>query len=266
MFDRQPTLETLAPPGKTAVRPGDVVWMCTRLRGCGQFFLLGRLTVGSYFSEGLRRKVTARSGSAERLRAISLMGVYEDIRFDTRYYSDRLILRHGRINPEQFGSPRILTKETAELFNSVWHSGQAVADFKDELAEDILRETGEAGYADPITKEEVEREAVTVVTEWYKGRGWFVLNVERENRGYDLLCSRKNMEEHVEVKGTQGFTRSFFMTANEYRCSQEDRQFVLCVVTRVFSHEPTIYRYVGAQVLTEFKLSVVQYRAVPRGL
>lgn len=265
MFESEPAFEALAPPGKTIIRPGDVVWVCTRLRRSGQFFLLGRLLVGKCLLEGLRRKVMAREGTAEPLRAVSLMDVYGDIRFDTKNYSDHLILRHGRINPEQFGSPRILTDETVELFNDVWCDGQAVEEFDEVLEEDILHAAGEAGYADPITNKEVEREAVSLVTRWYVERGWVVLNVETENRGYDLLCIKEKLEEHVEVKGTQGSTPSFFMTSNEYRCGQEDRLFVLCVVTEIFSQGSHIYRYASAQVFEEFKFTIRQYTAVPRG-
>lgn len=265
MFESGPVFEDLTPPGKTIVRAGDVVWVCTRLRRSGRFFLLGRLLVGKCFREGLRRKVTAREGTAEPLRAVSLMNVYGNIRFDTKNYSDRLILRHGRINPEQFGSPRILTDETAELFDAVWYDGQIVEGFDEALEEDILHAEGEAGYADPITNEAVEAEAVSAVIGWYEERGWDVASVEDENRGYDLICSKGRLEEHVEVKGTQGPTPSFFMSVNEYRCAQEDALFVLCVVTGIFSRESYVHRSAGAQVFEEFEFTVCQYKAVPRG-
>ena len=111
----------------------------------------------------------------------------------------------------------------------------------------------------------VEAEAVSLVTGWYEELGWDVASVEDENRGYDLACSKGRLEEHVEVKGTQGSAPSFFMTVNEYRCAQEDALFVLCVVTGIFSRESYIYRYAGAQVFEEFEFTVRQYKAVPRG-
>ncbi len=168
MFEGQPSFECLAPPGRTVGRPGDVVWVCTRLRGSGRLFLLGRMLVGRCFLEGRRRKVTARDGSAEPLRAVSLTEAYGDIRFDTRDYSDRLILRYGRINPEQFGSPRILTDETTELFNAIWYGGQAVEGFDDAPGEDVFHSEGEVGYAEPVTNDAIEAEAVAG---WYEEQG-----------------------------------------------------------------------------------------------
>jgi len=261
----QTTLEVVTAVGKTIIRPGDVVWVCTRLHKTGELFLLGRMLVGECRREGWRRKVIARSGTAEPLQAINLMDVYQEFRFNSKNYSDRLILRGGRINPEQFGSSRILTDETAELLNSIWYDGQAVEDFEEVLAADILYAAAdEAGYADPITNEEVESEAVSLVTRWYEDHGWTVNNVENENRGYDLVCSKGRLEQHVEVKGTQGSTPSYFMTANEYNCAQEDPLFVLCVITGVFSKKPYIHTYAGAELSDEFEFTCLHYKAVPR--
>lgn len=260
------TLEVVTPVGKTIIRSGDVVWVCTRLHKTGELLLLGRMLVGECPGERWQRKLIASDGTAEPLKAINLMAVYQEIRFDSsNNYSDRLILRGGRINPEQFGSSRRLTDETVELLNSVWYGGQAVEDFEEVLAADVLYAAAdEAGYADPITNEEVESEAVSLVTEWYEYHGWTVDNVERENRGYDLVCSKGRLEEHVEVKGTQGSTPSYFMTANEYNCAQEDPLFVLRVVTGVFSKKPYIHTCAGAELLSKFEFTCLQYKAVPR--
>lgn len=102
------------------------------------------------------------------------------------------------------------------------------------------------------------------MTRWYEDQGWTVTSVENENRGYDLVCSNGSLEEHVEVKGTQGSTPSYFMTANEYTCAQEDPLFVLCVITEVFSKKPYIYTYAGAELFDKFELTCLHYRAVPR--
>lgn len=260
------TLEAMTQVSKTTVCPGDVVWVCTRLHRTGELFLLGRMLVGECRREGWRRKLIASGGTAEPLQAINLMAVYQEIRFDSsKNYSDRLILRGGRINPEQFGSSRILTDETAKLLTSTWYGGQAAQDFQEVLEADILYTAAdEAGYGDPITNEEVESEAVSLVTEWYEYDGWTVDNVERENRGYDLVCSRGGLEQHVEVKGTQGSTPSYFMTSNEYNCAQEDPLFVLCVITGVFSKKPYIHTYAGVELRSKFEFTCLQYKAVPR--
>lgn len=263
MYASRTVLGEMSPVSRTIIRPGDVVWVCTKLQKTGELFLLGRLLVGECRREGLRLKLIARRGTAEPIQAVNLMEVYQELRFNTKNYSDRLILRGGRINPEQFASSRILTDGTVELLNSVWYDGQAVEDFEEVLEEDILYAAAEGlGYADPITNEEVEAEAVSLVTRWYEERGWAVESVEGENRGYDLACFNGRLEEHVEVKGTQGLAQSYFITANEYSCAHEDPLFVLCVITEVFSKQPYIHSYAGAELSERFEFTVVQYKAV----
>jgi Domain of unknown function (DUF3883) len=264
IFDSKETLDEMAPVGGTIVRPGDVEWICTRLRRSGTFLLLGRMVVGECLREGSRRTLLAKKGTTESFRAVSLMKVYGDIRFNTKNYNDRLILRHGRINPEQLGSPRILTDQSIGLLNTVWYDGQDIEEFAAVLEEDIIYAAEEAGYADPITNKEVENEAVSLVTKWYEERGWNVDNVETEKRGYDLLCYKGRLEEHVEVKGTQGAVPSYFITANEYECAKEDPLFILCVVTEIFSQQPYIYSYATAHIFDDFEFTIQQYKAMPR--
>lgn len=262
MLKSSPLFNELAISGNTIVKPGDVAWVCTRFRQSGELFLLGRLSVGQCLKEGWHRKLL--SGKGEPLRAVSLMQVFSALRFVTRQYSDRLILRHGRINPEQFGSPRILTDSSAEVLNELWYGAPSLAGFKEVLEEDLRSVEAVAGYADPITNAEVESAAVSTVTMWYQDRGWRVRSVEPENLGYDLVCTQGGNEEHVEVKGTQGHIPSYFMTANEYECSENDPLFILCVVTGVLTQQSYIYSYPGSQISKEFEFTVQQYKAVPR--
>lgn len=267
MFKSKPIFDELTISGKTIVRPGDVSWVCTRFRQSGELFLLGRLAVVQCLYEGRHRKLLSGEGAAEALRAISLMGVFSDLRFVTRHYSDRLILRHGRINPEQFGSPRILSDESAELFNEIWYGTPTLEEFEKVLEEDLRSANSEeADYADPITSKEVEAAAISTVTTWYQDRGWRVRSVEAEKLGYDLVCTQGRVKKHVEVKGTKGLVPSYFITANEYECAENDPLFILCIITGVFSQQSYIYIYSGAQIFDEFEFTVRQYKAVPRNL
>jgi hypothetical protein len=74
-----------------------------------------------------------------------------------------------------------------------------------------------AGFGNPETNRKVERAAISCVTEWYESRGWQVQSVEIEKRGFDLLCVKRSIEEHVEVKGIQGSLPAFIITAREVR-------------------------------------------------
>jgi hypothetical protein len=201
MLKSRPVFNELTIFGNTLVKPGDVAWVCTRFRQSGELFLLGRLLVGECVKEGRHRKLLSSKSAAEPLRAVSLMQVFSALRFVTRQYSDRLILRHGRINPEQFGSPRILTDNSVELLNELWYGAPSLAGFKEVLEEDLRSvEAVVAGCADPVTNAEVEAAAVSTVTMWYQERGWRVRSVEHEKLGYDLVCTHGGIEEHVEVK------------------------------------------------------------------
>src|SRR5258708_7353942 len=70
-----------------------------------------------------------------------------------------------------------------------------------------------SGFGDPETNRRVEEAAVAFVTESYKKRGWRIISVESERRGYDLHCQKARTEECVEVKGVQGEVPSFIITA-----------------------------------------------------
>lgn len=130
--------------------------------------------------------------------------------------------------------------------------------------EDVLMEIRRAGFGDPATNRRVEVAAVGKVTEWYQSNGWSVASVERENCGYDLLCRREGAEEHVEVKGTQGAVPAFIVTANEFRVSQVDPDFRLCVVTLALQEEAAIHTYRGTELKAHFSFDALAYRATRR--
>jgi Domain of unknown function (DUF3883) len=129
--------------------------------------------------------------------------------------------------------------------------------------ERVLR-TG-AGFGDPETNRRVEESAVAFVTESYKKRGWKVESVESEKtRGYDLHCKKTRTVECVEVKGVQGDLPSFVITAAEARQAANNPSFVLCVVTSALSKDPQLLRWNGKQLVKEFDLEPLAYRATLR--
>lgn len=122
---------------------------------------------------------------------------------------------------------------------------------------------GGAGFGSPEQNRLVEQAAINFVTTKYKEDGWQVRSVEQENRGYDLLCTRRGLEAHVEVKGISGSTPTFQITANEVKTARKDATFRLCVVTNALS-QPRIYCALsGKQFLSQFALNPLQYMAVP---
>ncbi|MFG0331697.1 MAG: helicase-related protein [Phycisphaerales bacterium] len=75
-----------------------------------------------------------------------------------------------------------------------------------------------------VSDDEIEREAVRIVTEYEEARGCVVQTVEKENRGFDLISRRPHPEDpqtaievrFIEVKGRSG-VGEVALTENEYR-------------------------------------------------
>jgi len=119
------------------------------------------------------------------------------------------------------------------------------------------------GFGDPEINLEVEQAAIAYVKKWYVDRGWKVLSLENENRGYDLQCSLGRKEENVEVKGIKGKQRSFIITKNEVEQAKSNPDFVICIVTSAFSKRPKLYRLPGSKFIEKFNLEPLSYKASP---
>jgi hypothetical protein len=59
-----------------------------------------------------------------------------------------------------------------------------------------------AGFGTSETDQVVEKAAISHVTKYYQKKGWTVTSVESEKCGYDLVCTKDSIQEHVEVKGS----------------------------------------------------------------
>jgi len=126
-------------------------------------------------------------------------------------------------------------------------------------------EGGAQGFDSSETNRRVEEAALSHVRSLYENDGWSVVSVERENRGYNLVCTRARDEEHVEVKGVQDAVPSFIITAREVRQAQTDSALILCVVTSALTSEPMGERFAGAESLRRYSLAPISYRAGERG-
>lgn len=113
---------------------------------------------------------------------------------------------------------------------------------------------------DPAIRKKVETAAVLAVTKVYEKAGWTVKSVERENVSYDLLCTKGDTVEKVEVKGTAGIDQRFIITANEL-AKVEMGEVTLYVVTNALE-QPTVKKYAPAQLLEAFNFEPTQYRAI----
>jgi Domain of unknown function (DUF3883) len=139
------------------------------------------------------------------------------------------------------------------------------ADVSQELERTSIEELSRvgAGFGDPETNRKTERAAIAFVTRWYESRGWKVKSVEAEKCGYDLLCAKASLEEHVEVKGVRGELVAFIITAAEVRQAHVNSKFVICVVTSALA-KPKLLRYVGREFGNQFDLAPLAFRAILR--
>ncbi len=120
------------------------------------------------------------------------------------------------------------------------------------------------GFAPPKANKAVEDAAVAIVKDRYVNAGWKVVSVEADRCGYDLHCTKRKNEVHVEVKGLSGKAGDFTITEGEVACARNDERFVLCVVTEATGDSPTAHEYTGSEFLDAFTLKPIQYRAVAR--
>jgi len=78
-----------------------------------------------------------------------------------------------------------------------------------------------------VQDEEVERIAVQVVIAHEEARGWSVVSVKQDSRGFDLISRKPHPEDpqtavelrFIEVKGRVGLGE-IALTSNEYRTAE----------------------------------------------
>jgi hypothetical protein len=117
---------------------------------------------------------------------------------------------------------------------------------------------------DPAMRARIEKRAVKIVSHRLRKSGWRVKSVEREGCGFDLLCTRREKELHVEVKGVFGVFPQFPITMGEVEQATTNRRFRLWVVTKTLSRNPICADWTGSSFLKAFELKALQYIARPR--
>jgi hypothetical protein len=128
-----------------------------------------------------------------------------------------------------------------------------------------LLSTAGGGFGDHEQNVRVERAAVKVVKKSYQSHGWNVESKEQENRGYDLLCTHRSDEHHVEVKGVRGALHSVLITKNEKRAAEHDRAFRLIAVTNALdAKRRRLQVFPGPEFVREFRLSPIAFTATLR--
>ena len=146
--------------------------------------------------------------------------------------------------------------------------------YQEDLFEDVITENFEkkfekfvrkgAGFGNPETNKKVERSAIAAVKKDYELKGWKVKSVETNKCGYDLLCTKRSDENHVEVKGVQGNFPAFIITSAEVKKAENDNDFMICAVTSALSANPKIQSYTGQEFIKKFDRKPLAFRATLR--
>lgn len=120
-------------------------------------------------------------------------------------------------------------------------------------------------FGDPERNVEVERAAVSVVSNHYASAGWRVISVEAAKIGYDLKCSQGRKELHVEVKGCSSLSDHFTITGQELRAALNDDSFVLALVDGIRSGDTRLRVWDAGSFRRDFALEPQRYWAVLKG-
>jgi len=119
------------------------------------------------------------------------------------------------------------------------------------------------GFADAETRKAVEKAAVDHVIEVLEAEGFDIEDRQTENCGFDLLATRDGDCLEVEVKGTGGMARTFFLTRNECRRAEESavksRDWRLYLVTSALN-DPTLHRYTWLELQDSFEMDALAWQ------
>lgn len=119
------------------------------------------------------------------------------------------------------------------------------------------------GFADAETRKAVERAAVDHVIEVLEAEGFDVEDRQAENCGFDLLATRDGECLEVEVKGTSGVARNFFITRNETqhaeKSAKEFGNWRLYLVTSALD-KPTLHRYTWSELQDSFEMKALAWQ------
>lgn len=93
----------------------------------------------------------------------------------------------------------------------------------------------------------IENTAIKLVSQKYKGLGYDIKSVEKENIGWDLEAIHKKVKLRIEVKGLSGNNLSVEITPNEYlKMNEYMDSYRLCVVTECLN-KPMINTFCFSQ-------------------
>ncbi|RXI57293.1 DUF3883 domain-containing protein [Clostridium tetani] len=149
---------------------------------------------------------------------------------------------------KRFSFPQIPRRTKGGMGQSnVWYADSIeMVEFRENVIKKIkdyeekkskLESNSISRQANVELRKKVENIAINTVIDEYQNRGFSVISVESENKGWDLEADYKNTSIKIEVKGLSGTSISVELTANEFENMKKHRDtYRLAVVTECLNN------------------------------
>jgi hypothetical protein len=102
-------------------------------------------------------------------------------------------------------------------------------------SDNLIIDVSSPSFPDIETRKRIEVLAVYHVTDHFEKMGYRVTDRQKDNCGYDLLIEKEDAALKIEVKGTSGVEKRFFLSRNE-RYKSADPLWRLAIVTGALSN------------------------------
>jgi hypothetical protein len=168
-----------------------------------------------------------------------------------RYYNSRCKAGDEILIPTELRNKSIEGPGQSNLFYAKEHLTkkqlQEIVDFienpKDNKIkkESTARKSSGRGWAmDAELKKEIEVSAMDFTAAYFERKGFEIIDVHKENKGWDLEAVKGKKIFHLEVKGTQNAFGAVLLTPNEYTHFKSKKStFRLCVVYHALDAKKT---------------------------
>jgi hypothetical protein len=121
-----------------------------------------------------------------------------------------------------------------------------------------------------VNDPEIEKIAIEVVKHYEQSRGWQIISVENENRGFDLISQRQHPDDpnsiefrYIEVKG-RAEIGEISVTANEYKTAERLQDDYWLYVVYNCTARPEIHRIQNpARLDWQAVVQVEHYKTTP---
>jgi hypothetical protein len=231
---------------------GQRMWLVSRTIRPRHYFVASTFIVDHLESDRRRTFPNTVSG-----REGQVMG--PSARIDTASWWPELLAKTGSF---LWGLTELTDERVVRGLERVMRSA-GVSKAKSTMRQDTARR---ARFGDADSNRLVERAAIAFTSRTLKSQGWKVHSVEREARGYDLLCTKGHDRLDIEVKGIASDIPAFIITSNEVRVSRNDKRWRVAVVTRARSASPGFRLFTPSQFASRFDLEPKDYFAAQKRL